>query len=130
MFCTNCGQDLDQALVNGDKYCPRCGTSISLIADSGGSAASPPVEGCELCQRDLPTKRFEFHGIWCFLIFFRWKDWSAVLCRSCAGRLHSRVQWETLSTGIWGIPGVVISPLFMILNLIEYTYGALKLPRS
>lgn len=107
----------------------RYTTLAELTGDSADAlAAQEKAVGtlCECCGASGPVKRVHFHALKSYLITHTDDETVGELCRACAGQSFWRSSGITLLAGWWGVPGIIITPLFLLSNGLQYA-GALFL---
>ncbi|CAN5458673.1 hypothetical protein BH09VER1_BH09VER1_25220 [soil metagenome] len=82
---------------------------------------------CQLCRIDAPTKRVIFYQN-VGAIFLRFsKTMDARLCKNCIHKRFWHMTAITLFWGWWGLISMIVTPFFLINNIVRYL-GCMSLP--
>jgi hypothetical protein len=81
---------------------------------------------CQACGIEAPAKRVEFHQNIGMLVMRRHASIKGNLCKSCIHSQFWKRTGTTLAVGWLGTISLVIAPIFVIMNIVNYL-GALGL---
>ena len=75
---------------------------------------------CQSCGVDAPTKHVEFHqNIGALVVRFS-KSIKGELCKNCINKYFWRFTLIDLLLGWWGVISLIMTPIFIINNIIRY----------
>ena len=75
---------------------------------------------CQVCGSYAPTKHVTFHqNIGALVLRFR-KKLEGNLCKSCVHKTFWKMTLITLAVGWLGVISLIIAPIFIILNIVQY----------
>jgi len=81
---------------------------------------APSAMCCQGCQAIAPTKQVLFlQNIGAVIIRFH-RRISGQLCRNCVNEHFARMTLITSIIGWWGIVSVVVTPIYLLINLFNY----------
>ncbi len=75
---------------------------------------------CEACLRPAPTKQVEFYQNIGALVMRFHKTLKGNLCRQCIDRYFWEYTLYTLFLGWWGVISFIVTPFFLLNNVIRY----------
>ena len=75
---------------------------------------------CQLCGVEAPTKHVTFHQNIGALVMRFYKGVDGNLCKPCIHKTFWTYQAFNLFLGPWGVISLIITPFFLIWNLIQY----------
>ncbi len=126
--------------ANGE--CPRCKLAVdpaqaapktppaAFPGTEPESAADPahiPIELssgslglCEACLRAAPTKQVAFYQNIGALVMRFHKTLKGNLCRQCIDKYFWEYTLYTLFLGWWGVISLIVTPFFLLNNVIRY----------
>jgi hypothetical protein len=82
---------------------------------------------CEACGRKAPTKYVAFYQNIGALILRFHKSMEGELCKPCINKYFWEFTLVNLTLGWWGIISFIITPFFIINNVVRYL-GCLGMP--
>ncbi len=84
------------------------------------AAVAPMRRGCQNCGVDAPTRCVEFHqNIGALFVRFH-KCVRGNLCKSCIHRRFWSFTLTNLTFGWWGMISLVLTPVFIVNNVVRY----------
>lgn len=89
----------------------------------------PDVKYCQFCGSDVPTKNVTLYQNVGMLIMRRETRIHGDFCKSCIGPYFWRMTLITAVLGWWGIISAIVTPFFLINNIIAYI-SVLTLPST
>src|SRR5215467_6454811 len=75
---------------------------------------------CELCGIEATTKQVEFHQNIGALIMRFHQTVEGELCKSCVHKQFWKITLVNLFLGWWGIISFVVTPVFILMNIVRY----------
>jgi len=138
MFCTNCGEKID----NTGKFCVSCGHHIA--ADFSDKKQAEPKNSyskqkaknenlhfasCQVCSAFGPIKYVEFYENKGALFMRFSREIKGYLCKNCITKIFWRFTLTTLFLGWWGVISFIITPFYILNNIGRYLMS-LRLPKS
>ncbi len=79
------------------------------------------MEYCQMCRVQAPTMYVEFHhNIGALVMRFHYAT-RAYLCKDCIQRAFWRHMALDLTLGWWGIVSFVMTPIFAVMNVVQYS---------
>ena len=82
---------------------------------------------CQNCGIEAPTKQVTFHQNIGLLVMRFSRTAEGSFCKSCVHKTFWTYQAVNLFLGPWGVISFVVTPIFLIMNLVQYI-GALGMP--
>jgi hypothetical protein len=82
---------------------------------------------CQGCGVEAPTKYLEYHQNIGALVLRFSKSYRGNLCKRCAHKFFWQASATTLFLGPWGMISLVLTPIFLINNVVRYV-TALGMP--
>ena len=75
---------------------------------------------CQVCGVEAPTRHVEFHqNIGALVVRFS-KSVRGQLCKSCINRHFWSMTGTTLVLGWWGLISLIVTPIFLVNNVVRY----------
>lgn len=74
---------------------------------------------CERCGRIAPTAAVTFRSLLGLVIGWHTHDYSAELCRDCAGQVFRQFTLRTAVGGWWGLVSFFLTPVVLARNVRE-----------
>lgn len=91
-----------------------------LTEDSDDIPATPLACGC--CGQITAQPRYVvFHQVKSYLVWARWRRTEGIFCRRCADMTAARLSTACWTGGWWSPPGLVLTPLALLRNLMGGT---------
>lgn len=75
---------------------------------------------CQACGVEAETKYVSFHQNIGALVMRFPSSISGNLCKGCAGKYFWRMTGTTLLLGWWGVISFIVTPFFLINNIVRY----------
>jgi hypothetical protein len=82
---------------------------------------------CQACGIEAPTRSVEFYQNIGMLIMRRHQRIKGMLCKRCINEKFWKMTGTTLFLGPWGMISLIVSPFFILNNLVRYV-GVLGMP--
>lgn len=117
MICDNCKtkNDLDA------KFCLKCGNVLkSKSMGSVETYFAKQTRGCQICGSLAQTKNVEFYGNIGMLFARRNYSIKGRLCKNCIDKQFKQKTLMTLFLGWWGTISFIITPVYLINNIVRF----------
>jgi hypothetical protein len=75
---------------------------------------------CQACGIEAPTRRVEFHQNIGALVMRFHQTIKGDLCKSCVHRKFWKVTLVNLTLGWWGVISLLMTPIFIVMNIVRY----------
>jgi hypothetical protein len=85
------------------------------------------MDHCQSCGRHAPTRHVAFYQNIGLLIMRRSKSIEGDLCKACISKYFWEFTLITFLAGWWGVISFIVTPFFLINNLIRYL-GCIGMP--
>lgn len=82
---------------------------------------------CKICCREKKTRWVMFNENISYFFARRARTFSGFVCISCMSKVFFEFEAKTLLFTWWGIIGLVLGPIYILTNLIEYVRQAAPL---
>jgi hypothetical protein len=84
---------------------------------------------CQACGANAPTRYVAFYQNIGLLVLRLHKSVEGELCKACVHKYFWELTMITLVAGWWGLISFIITPFFLLNNIIRYI-GCLGMPSS
>jgi hypothetical protein len=109
-YCMGLCHERGQALLDVLKKIPESQVE-NVIADAHRSL-------CRSCEKNYGVDVYSSHRFWSAIFYWSWKTSSNVLCRQCGRAKQLKDLAFCLIAGWWSAPGIIITPFFILSNII------------
>lgn len=82
---------------------------------------------CQMCGIEAPTRKIEFRQNIGMLFTRKYRTVKGSLCKQCIHRSFWKMTGTTLFLGPWGTISLLVSPVFIVNNIVWYV-GSLGMP--
>lgn len=111
-------------MVRRAEYDSACPSRPPGLADDDSSAPAVPL-ACGTCGKVTAQPRYViFHRVKSYLLWAKRGRVEGIFCRDCADRAAVRASTATWAWGWWSPPGLVLTPLALLRNLLGGTKPA------
>lgn len=130
MFCNKCGTKLKE----DSNFCANCGYNISghkndeMLVSEKKYLTNKELH-CQVCGANKPTKNVKFLKNIGMIFMRRTYTIEGNLCKNCINDTFWKFTLTTLFVGWLGVISFIITPFFIINNIIQYL-SSIKLEKD
>jgi len=77
---------------------------------------------CQACGVEAPTKHVAFYQNVGALVMRFWKSAEGHMCKSCVHSIFWQFTLTTLVLGWWGVISFIVTPCFLLNNIVRYVF--------
>lgn len=107
--------------MSSQNPCPSCQTSRQTLEatceNCGWTPGKPRGEPtCEYCHRICHPEPTNFHQNTGLLIVRIHREYSGLLCKSCAMKTYLKTSLHNLTIGLFGLTSLILGPYYFLTN--------------
>jgi hypothetical protein len=127
--CKHCGEWLPTGAANGQSliggFIARAKENRALRKaerEAQYKASCPAMRTCKVCGRSRMTQWADFQENVSYFIARQERNFAGFVCFPCMSMTFAEFEIRTLLFTWWGIIGLMVGPIYLLVNLGEYMH--------
>jgi hypothetical protein len=100
---------------------------VSTVNPVAGLNGGTSIGRCQICGSMRQTSQVTFHRNIGMLVARQTMKIQAAMCKTCLGKKYWEFQGKGLLLGPWGMISLIVTPIYLVTNTVNYVSATRKL---